>query len=69
MRILLMKVAKSQLITKDVHETWAQVLWDFSETMYHQFGVQLAILAGCRDPEGDPTVSLYVFNQLNPHMF
>jgi hypothetical protein len=45
------------------------VLRDFSETMYLQFGVRLAILAGYRDPEGDPTVSLYVFNQLDPHTF
>src|ERR1700761_2392372 len=45
------------------------VLRDFSETMFHKFGVRLAILAGYRDAEGEPTIALYVFNQLHPHTF
>ena len=34
------------------------MLWDFSETMYHQFGVHVVILVGYCDREGDPTIML-----------
>ena len=34
------------------------MLWDFSETMYHQFGVRVVILAGYCDREGDPVIML-----------
>ena len=33
-------------------------LRDVSETMYRQFGVRVAILAGYCDGEGDPTIML-----------
>ena len=36
------------------------VLQEFSELMYQKFGVQVAILAGYCDSEGDPTIMLYV---------
>ena len=40
------------------------VLQEFSESMYQKFGVQVAILAGYCDVEGDPTIMLYVWNLL-----
>jgi len=37
------------------------VLQEFSESMYQKFGVQVAILAGYCDGEGDPTIMLYIW--------
>jgi hypothetical protein len=35
-------------------------LRDFSESMFHQYGVRIAVLAGYCDSSGDPTIMLYV---------
>ncbi|KAF8274182.1 hypothetical protein EI94DRAFT_1696126 [Lactarius quietus] len=37
-------------------------LWDFSATMYNQFGVRVIVLAGNCDGDGEPTVMLYDIN-------
>jgi hypothetical protein len=37
-------------------------LQDFSESMYRQFGVRVAVLAGYCDGTGEPAIMLYVYH-------
>jgi hypothetical protein len=37
-------------------------LRDFSETMYRQFGMRVAILGGYCNGEGEPAIMLYAYN-------
>ena len=39
-------------------------LREFSETMYREYGVRVAILAGYCDSQGEPTITLYVSNSM-----
>jgi hypothetical protein len=47
------------IVTNRMFEKYGvPTLTEISKTLYHQFGVQVAILAGYSDREGDPTVLL-----------
>jgi hypothetical protein len=37
-------------------------LREFSESVYHQFGLRVAILGGYSDGDGEPAIMLYVYN-------